>query len=434
MLWWHKRKRISILDLRMGLQFIPSYDSMRLAKVAGRSCKVSPNIYLQSLIVFRNPLSSTDPGKQRYLNDPAMSYQRHCNPWEVNYTLNAPVAALKPAAVRANRQFQQPAAVTFPLFPLLPPELRIRIWSLAAPHQRVIEIRSWGAGRYAPIKYSVHPHYLPAIFHVCKESRMEARRIYKRVAVGISAAVRVEGRKYVNWEQHPANPNSRRRLATGMTSMPHATPHPPAYVYVSWEHDTIYLGPEFQPRHLLKFLAAQGEGKELEGLRYLALDRKLWVGVDDGWGDVLRNCLGSLRTRENLTEVIAVPDDEERCLIDRWYLGKHDITLRQPDLGTSEEWEQAFVGSLESWFGKVWKGEIGNGDNTENDDENDEDETNEDKKMAMERGQPKPPKVRVMSLMRNGQKMREYADGISDIQKAMEDMLIWKTWSPPVSS
>jgi hypothetical protein len=263
---------------------------------------------------------------------------------------------------------------------------------------------------------------------------MEARRIYKRVCVGVSAAVRVEGQKYVNWEHHPANPNSRRRLVTGMASMPYATPHPPTYVYVSWEHDTIYLGPEFQPRHLLKFLTAQGERRELEGLRSLALDRKLWVGVDDEWGDVLRNCLWSLRTREDLTEVIAVPDDEERCLVDKWYLGKHDITLGEPELRASEEWVQTFVESLEAWFGRLWKGERCNGENDENDDENDENEKDENKGMGMERGQPNPPKVNVMSLMRNQQKMREYADGISDIQKAMEDMSIWKTWTPSASS
>jgi hypothetical protein len=45
-----------------------------------------------------------------------------------------------------------------------------------------------------------------------------------------------------------------------------------------------------------------------------------------------------------------------------------------------------------------------------------------------------PPKVSVMSLKRNGRRMREYTDGLSEIQKSMGDMRIWKTWTPTASS
>lgn len=364
-----------------------------------------------------------------------MGNQLPYNQWEVKYTLPSPVITLTPAITRSYCNYRHSAPVTFPLFPLLPPELRARIWNFAAPYERVIEIRSWGAGRYAPVRYSVHPHYLPAIFHVCKESRMEARRIYRRVGIGVSATERVKGQSYVDWEYHPANPNCKRRRSIGNSPLPYATPYDPTYVYLSWERDIIYLGPEFQSHHLLKFLTAQGQGRELDGLRYLALDRKLWPG-DSGWGDVLRRALWSLRRRENLSEIIVVPDDEERCLADRWYYGKHEITLRRPEMRDdhpiSKTWVQSFVRELDEWFERQWQG----GKSYENKEtiRTGSSESDGENEMVMQTKVPKPPKVSIMSVTRNDQKMREYADGLSDIQKAMGDMRVWKTWTPPASS
>ena len=221
--------------------------------------------------------------------------------------------------------------------------------------------------------------------------------------------------------------------------LPLATPQAPAYVYLSWEHDIIYLGPEFQSHHLLKFLTAQGEGRELGGLRYLALDRKLWIG-GTGWGNVLRHALWSLKQRRNLSEIIVIPDDEKRCLADRWYYGKHEITLRQPELGDIRSapeqwvWVHSLAGNLEEWFGRLWKDH--NIDETKSKYQNGNDETGRsvDDKLVTEVEPLKSPRVSVMSVKRNGQKMREYTDGVSDIQKAMGDMRIWRTWTPPKRS
>ena len=99
----------------------------------------------------------------------------------------------------------RPRNQTFHLFPRLPPELRVRIWSFSLP-RRVIELRSWGSGRYCPTKFSVTPHRLPVLFRICRESRNEALRLYKLVEVGeemeslISRAGYVEGwvRRF-NW-------------------------------------------------------------------------------------------------------------------------------------------------------------------------------------------------------------------------------------------
>ena len=367
-----------------------------------------------------------------------MAFQHSYHQREVNYSLPTAGVALKPASIHVHHCHHRPVPATFPLFPLLPPELRVRIWSLAAPHKRVVEIRSWGRRRYAPIKYSVHPHYLPAIFHVCRESRMEARRIYKRVGIGVSAMVREGGRKYVDWEYHPANRNGPRPIVLGITPVPYAKPLEPAYAYVSWEHDTIYLGPEFQTYHLLMFLTAKGEGRELEGLRSLAMDRKLWIGLDDGWGEVLRKSLWSLRTRKQLEEIIIVPDDEERCLVDRWYYGKHEIAMREPELGdikpASEVGAQIILENLAGWFGRQWMSEKSGGNKNENEGGNTDHEKMEENEMVMDTETCMPPKVSVMSVRRNGQRMRDYTDGICEIQKSMDDVRIWKTWTRPASS
>lgn len=364
---------------------------------------------------------------------PVMGSYLPYNPWEVSYTLPAVNIPPRPAVTRSHRTFRHPSPTIFPLFPLLPAELRVRIWSLAAPNKRVIEIRSWGSTRrYTPIKYSVHPHCLPAIFHVCRESRIEALRIYKKVAIGISAATRIEGQRYVDWEYHPANPNCRRRMPIGSNPFPLATPQPPTYVYISWEHDIIYLGPEFQPHLLMIFLSAQGERMELRGLRYLALDRKLWI-KETG---MLPHALWNLRKR-NLSEIIVIPDDEKRCLTDRWYYGKHEITMRQPVLGNirsaPEEWVWAnsFRVTLEEWFGRLWKDHNFGERKSKYQKWNDKSgRIVDDEQLVKEMEPPKPPTVRLMSVTRNGQKMREYTDGVSDIKKAMGDMQFWKTWTP----
>jgi hypothetical protein len=365
-----------------------------------------------------------------------MSNHLPYNPWEVSYSQPALYIPQKPTIIRFNPSYRSCSPSTFPLFPLLPAELRVRIWSLAAPHKRVVEIRSWGSGQYAPVRYSVHPHYLPAIFHVCKESRAEARRVYKQVGIGVSASTRVKGRRYVDWKYHPANPNSTRRATIGNESLPLATPHPPAYVYLSPEHDIIYIGPEFQAHHLPKFLTAIGEGNELKGLRYLALDYKFWIG--GARGDALQQALWSLKGAENLSEIIVIPDDEVRCLEDRWYYGKHDITMFQPDMrGVSAPLQvrvQTFVDNLETWFEGVWNDQKSSHGQTQNYLGNNARENNKRDRITTETAMPKPPKVSIMSIKRNGTIMREHTVGLSDIQNSLGDMGIWKTWSPPANS
>ena len=171
---------------------------------------------------------------------------------------------------------------------------------------------------------------------------------------------------------------------------------------------------------------------ELRGLRYLALDRKLWIKETR----MLPHALWSLRKR-NLSEIIVIPDDEKRCLTDKWYYGKHEIAMRQPVLGiirsAPEEWMWAnsFRVTLEEWFGRLWKDHNFGERKSKYQKWNDKSGRNvDDEQLVKEMELPKPPTVRVMSVTRNGQKMRDYTDGVSDIKKAMGDMQFWKTWTP----
>ncbi|PHH62546.1 hypothetical protein CDD81_6932 [Ophiocordyceps australis] len=75
----------------------------------------------------------------------------------------------------------------FHLFPLLPPELRLRIWNLNLPRSRLVPIRcgseslSLDASRLsldASTTGCVSDAPIPVNLHVCSESRIEAQKTY----------------------------------------------------------------------------------------------------------------------------------------------------------------------------------------------------------------------------------------------------------------
>lgn len=69
----------------------------------------------------------------------------------------------------------------FTLFPILPVELRLKIWACVLQVPRIVEIRAVGVGRYHPktaISFcSLTPN--PSILYVNIESRLEAIKLYK---------------------------------------------------------------------------------------------------------------------------------------------------------------------------------------------------------------------------------------------------------------
>lgn len=344
----------------------------------------------------------------------------------VFWTPTSPPAFLSPRPLprRRNQSFHQ--------FPLLPPELRLRIWSFAIP-RRVIELRSWGNGHYCPTRFSITPHRLPVLLRICRESRTEALRLYMLVEVGVSAAQTQDTRKYIDWKYHPANPHANPNLTVGTAPLPYAIPHPPVKVYLSWENDTIYLGPEFHAHHLHDFLTGAGEGQELCGLQRIALGHNLWRCSRNGQWDELREALYSLKARP-MKEVILVPDDNIGALEDRWYSRRHEIKLLKPEYTyhfrpNGGDKATTVVENLQEWFKRLWSDRRKvDDDGTEADDQSVTVKGEEELKAERDE---RIPIVCVKSIRRNGRKMADFRAGLWGIQEAVGDMRYWKTWSPP---
>lgn len=303
----------------------------------------------------------------------------------------------------------------FYLFSRLPIELRLRIWQFAA-HPRVIEIRSWGdtqRNQYTPIKYTVATHRLPPILHINSESRREALRIYKRVKIGVSTTVMDPSRTYVPWRHHPHNPHTPyNQWRQDFFLFPLAFPYRPVEIYLDFSRDTIYLGPEFRSQHLQSFLTTLDEGFELSGLQYLALDRKLWIGSQQGRWEYLRNSLYSLRLRP-LKALYIIPDDEINCLDDRYYYRPHTISLLEPAMkykfrpAGQSEFAKTVVENLAEWCERLWK--------------------------ESECGRTAP-EVGVRSVRREGRRMGDFQEGVWEVQKMLGDMRVWRTWVPAQST
>lgn len=203
-------------------------------------------------------------------------------------------------------------------------------------------------------------------------------------------------------------------------------PYSPQRVYLAYDRDIVYLGPEFSSEHLEKFLRCLSP-RELPGLQYLALDRKLWLRAPArhwAW-EPLRNSLYALRNRP-IKEVYIVPDDERKKLEDKWYYGKHDLVLKEP------MWNYKFRGqvaegktvldNLVDWLERVWDdGEVaGKGKGIQG---------VSDGSGRMSRRVP--PKVSIKSVRRAGKSISDYKEGMCDIQQELGDMAAWKMWVPP---
>jgi hypothetical protein len=303
----------------------------------------------------------------------------------------------------------KPFHTKFPIFSELPIELRLRIWQFAA-HPRVIELRSWGDTQrnpYTPIKYSITPHKPPSILQINSESRQEGLRIYQRVKIGVSTTVLDSSRTYVPWAHHPHNPYTpRNRWRQDSFVFPLAFPYKPVEIYIDYSRDIIYLGPEFRSQHLQSFLTTIGQGFELSGVQHLALDRKLWIGSQQGRWEYLRNSLYSLRLRP-LKALYIVPDDEVNCLSDKLYYKPHTISLLEPPITYKfctegqTEYAKTVVENLGEWFDRLWV-DIGR----------------------------EPPKVLVRSVRREGRRMGDFREGAWEVQKMLGDMRVWKNWVP----
>lgn len=318
-----------------------------------------------------------------------------------------------PTSTAATCPETKPFHTNFPIFSELPIELRLRIWQFAA-HPRVIELRSWGdtqRNQYTPVKYTVTPHSPPSILHINSESRQEGLRIYKRVKIGVSTAVMDPNRTYVPWRHHPHNPYTPyNRWRQDSFAFPLAFPHQPVEIYLDYSRDTIYLGPEFHSQHLQSFLTSSGEGFELAEVQHLALDRKLWIGSQQGRWEYLRNSLYSLRLRP-LKVLYIIPDDEVNSLNDKFYYKPHSISFLEPAITYKfrpegqAEFAKTVMENLGEWFERLW---VDSGREL--------------------------PKVRVKSVRREGRRMGDFREGAWVVQKMLGDMRVWKNWVPAQST
>ncbi|KAE8444322.1 hypothetical protein EG329_000632 [Mollisiaceae sp. DMI_Dod_QoI] len=300
----------------------------------------------------------------------------------------------------------------FHFFPRLPLELRLKIWNYTL-RPRVIEIRSWAdssSHEFAPIAYSIPPQKPPIIFRINHESREEARRLYALIEIGVSVSTIDPDRQYLAWRNHPMNPRHERRHFIGFYApgslQPLAKPFATQKTYINFSYDTIYLGPEFHPRHIEAFFTATGPRMELSALQYLAIDRKLWVATSLDFQDNLRTALYSLRSRP-VKEIYIIPDDVKGCLEDKFYYREHEISLQEaPYIYTfhlpGQENEKTVIRNLEEWFKRLWK----------------------DCERTV-------PKLEIKSIRRDGRCLASFKDGTWEVQKTMGSMDNWKTWTPP---
>ncbi len=185
---------------------------------------------------------------------------------------------------------------------------------------------------------------------------------------------------------------------------------------MNWDSDVIYLGPEFQVAHLEQFLKAKGKGMELEGVKFIALDRKLWVGGREwhpGRQRYLGDCLQEIG-RRGVEEVWIVPDDECNMLEDRFYYRKHKVEFFEP--GKRERWGTNKVATMvEQWMGELWRGGSS--------------ETGEDSRNMSSGADGSGVKVRVKSIRRNRRRLGFFRLGVEEIAQA-----VWENARRPLLS
>ena len=123
-------------------------------------------------------------------------------------------------------------------------------------------------------------------------------------------------------------------------------------------------------------------------------------------------------------------------------MGKHDVGLEEAEWrytfrpGNGEV-ARGFVEGLEEWFGRLWRApersvrfQLGEKEVEDEHDSNAAPVGTWAGEEAVEHGR-QPPMISVKSVRRNGRRMADFKEGLWQIQEAMGDMHLWKTWTPP---
>jgi hypothetical protein len=75
------------------------------------------------------------------------------------------------------------AATEFTLFPELPPELRLKIWELAIPNQRVVQLQGYKPSDSLPLGVITSREGVPAMMSVSREARSVALKFYTMISI-----------------------------------------------------------------------------------------------------------------------------------------------------------------------------------------------------------------------------------------------------------
>jgi hypothetical protein len=333
--------------------------------------------------------------------------------------------------------------ISFSRFADLPVELRLRIWAFAQAPPRVIELRTWKSSQeLRPLKIGAGPHSVPSILHACRESRAEGLRIYHLEEIGISLWSNYDPSKlYIPWRYHPANKYAdpeyhvraaftrtrhlrnhcgREYVAHRQVSKDLVMPYAPQRIYLNYNRDTIYLGPEFSSEFLQAFLSSPPRFRELSNVQYLALDRKLWLHRQEIEWDIVRSTLYTLKNRP-VKEIYIIPDDCRSPLEDRWYYGKHDLTFKEPAFcyRNTRAGELGPIEKLQAWLDRVWRAKSLSKSRVVGCDAN-----------TARCADVSVPKVSFKSVRRAGLSMSDYKEGVLEVQRSLGDMSRWLMWRP----
>ncbi|KAH8596138.1 hypothetical protein B0O99DRAFT_621107 [Bisporella sp. PMI_857] len=132
---------------------------------------------------------------------------------------------------------------SFTLFPLLPPELRLKIWEMIASEPQTVELSCTPTSSYLPDGRWFSHNKAPILFSICSESRAVAFAEYEQL-----------------------------KFSPGQMGSPWDT------IYVNWERDTLWLCNDLWPM-LAKDLLRKNEQLK-DNLKKLAIGRNLWRVVN----------------------------------------------------------------------------------------------------------------------------------------------------------
>jgi hypothetical protein len=333
--------------------------------------------------------------------------------------------------------FQQ---LSFSKFTNLPVELRVRIWAFAQEPPRIIELRTWKSSQeLRPLKISAGPHSVPSILHACRESRAEGLRIYQLEEIGISLWKDFDPSKiYIPWRYHPANHYADPEYqvqgtytrdqwprnhygAHRQVSADLVMPYAPQRIYLDYNRDTVYLGPEFSSLFLRDFLSSPPWFRELSNVQYLALDRKLWLHQQATDWDEVRSNLYTLKNRP-VKGIYIIPDDCRMPLEDRYYYGKHTLTFKEPAFYYRNTPARDFgpIEKLQAWFDRVWRRKSSPRSRITSHDTS-----------APRCTDITVPRVSFKSVRRAGMSMSDYKEGALEVQRSLGDVSRWLMWIPP---